>query len=58
MADELITNFETDIKELILAPYDDGRFNVFVNGQLVFSKKQAGRFPNKDEISEQIRALG
>jgi selenoprotein W-related protein len=33
-----------------------GVFDVFVDGELVFSKKQVGRFPEPGEISERLRA--
>jgi hypothetical protein len=35
-----------------------GALDVFVDGQRVYSKKQAGRSPTVDEIIELIRARG
>lgn len=37
---------------------DGGIFDVVADGQQVFSKHQAGRFPENDEVIEAIRALG
>ncbi len=33
---------------------DDGVFDVVVDGRLVFSKHEAGRFPDPDEILAQL----
>jgi len=35
---------------------DRGAFDVFVNGKLLFSKHEAGRFPETAEIVQAIRA--
>jgi len=35
----------------------DGVFEVEVDGKLIFSKRQAGRFPNPGEVAKAIRAL-
>lgn len=35
----------------------DGVFEVEVEGKLVFSKRQAGRFPNPGEVAETIKNL-
>lgn len=34
-----------------------GVFDVRVDGQLVFSKHEVGRFPEDDEVEESIRTL-
>ena len=34
-----------------------GVFDVVVNGQLIYSKKMTGRFPDDDEIVAAIRKL-
>ncbi len=39
-----------------LLPADGGRFEVSVDGTLVFSKLETGRFPENKEILDQIRA--
>jgi len=33
-----------------------GQFEVVLDGQLIFSKKQAGRFPDTSEILDKIPA--
>lgn len=35
-----------------------GQFDVLADDQLVFSKQQAGRFPEHDEILAAVDALG
>jgi len=35
----------------------DGVFEVEVDGTLVFSKRQAGRFPDPGEVARAIKAL-
>jgi selenoprotein W-related protein len=37
-----------------LKPADSGIFDVVLDGQLIFSRKQEGRFPTVDEIKKQI----
>jgi selenoprotein W-related protein len=34
---------------------DDGVFDVVVDGQMVFSKHQTGRFPEEEEVLEALR---
>src|SRR3989454_853096 len=37
-----------------LKPADSGVFDIVLDGQLIFSRKQEGRFPTVDEIKKQI----
>ena len=37
-----------------LKPADSGIFDIVLDGQLIFSRKQEGRFPTVDEIKKQI----
>lgn len=43
-------------KQLIVAikPSDGGIFDIALDGKLIFSRKQEGRFPTVDEIKRQI----
>jgi selT/selW/selH-like putative selenoprotein len=45
-----LTEYKQRISALTLAPYDDGRFEVFINGQKIYSKHTTGRFPEYKEI--------
>jgi selenoprotein W-related protein len=39
-----------------LHPSDGGIFDVVLDGKMIFSRKQEGRFPTVDEIKKQIDA--
>jgi selT/selW/selH-like putative selenoprotein len=45
-----LTEYKQRVGSLTLAPYDDGRFEVFVNGQKIYSKHATGRFPEYQEV--------
>lgn len=51
----LLDRFEDYIDEIALKPSDGGRFEVTVDGDLVFSKHATGRFPEEDEL---VRLVG
>jgi selenoprotein W-related protein len=48
--DELIKQFEQKIEAITLVPSDGGRFEVSVNGKLLYSKLQTGRHAEPGEI--------
>lgn len=39
---------------IALKPADKGVFDVVLDGKLIFSKNQAGRFPTLEEIKQQL----
>jgi len=49
------TNFRFDITEILLLPKSRGIFEVYVDDQLIFSKQELDRFPEKKEIPDLIR---
>ena len=51
---QLLKNFEHVIESLTLVPSDDGRFEVSVNGQLIFSKLALKRHAEVGEIVDLI----
>uniref|UniRef100_A0A831T839 SelT/SelW/SelH family protein n=1 Tax=Thermorudis peleae TaxID=1382356 RepID=A0A831T839_9BACT len=51
----LLGRFEEYIEEIALKPSDGGRFEVTVDGELVYSKHMTGRFPEEDEL---VRLVG
>ena len=55
MAQELLTTFEQELGEVALIPASDGTLDVKVDGELVFSRKAAGRFPELKEIKQLVR---
>ncbi len=57
LAGELLKNFEFDIQELKLIPSDGGRFEVSVNGQLIYSKLQTKRHAEPGEVLALVRKI-
>ena len=57
LADELMQKFETKIESLTLVPSTGGRYEVSVNGQLLFSKLKTGRFPEPGEVIGLVQNL-
>lgn len=55
MAQELLTTFEQELTELTLRPGSGGVFEVRANGKLVWSRKEAGRFPEITELKQCVR---
>lgn len=54
---ELLRLFEPHIQSITLVPSDGGRFEVSVDGKLIFSKLQAGRHAEPGEIASLIQQL-
>jgi selenoprotein W-related protein len=52
LAEELFTEFSVEAK---LVTGEIGSFDVYVNDELIFSKKEAGRFPDSGEIVQKIK---
>ncbi len=55
LAQELLTTFEQDLYSVALKPATGGMFDISLDGQLLFSRKLAGRFPEAKEIKQLIR---
>lgn len=55
MAQELLTTFEAELGEVALAPGTGGVFEVRVDGDLIWSRKAEGRFPESKELKQRIR---
>jgi selenoprotein W-related protein len=57
LLDELLKHYEHLIEEVKLIPSDEGRFEVTVNGQLLFSKLAAHRHAEPGEILGLVRKM-
>jgi selenoprotein W-related protein len=57
MAEELLHAYSDWIQSLSLVPSGRGRFEVTVNGQLIFSKASEGRFPELSELTQKLHTL-
>lgn len=55
MAQELLTTFEQELGEVALVPGTGGIFEVKLNGAVIFSRKQEGRFPESKELKQLVR---
>ena len=55
MAQELLMTFDTDLGEVALVPDSGGIFEVRVDGDLVWSKRERGRFPESKELKQLVR---
>ena len=51
----LLQQFEARIQAITLVPSDSGKFEVCVNGRLIFSKLATGRHTDPDEIIAMIQ---
>ncbi len=55
IAQELLMTFGEHIGELALVPGQGGVFEIFAEGDLIFSRKIEGRFPESKELKQLIR---
>ncbi len=54
---ELLKDYEHVIESVALIPSDEGRFEVSVNGELIFSKLQAKRHAETGEVVNLIHKI-
>ncbi|KAF9279626.1 hypothetical protein BGZ88_012656 [Linnemannia elongata] len=57
MAQELLLTFGNTIGELALIPGKSATFIVRVNGDVVFDRKDHGRFPEMKEVKQLVRTV-
>jgi selenoprotein W-related protein len=53
---EMLEAVEPEIRSITLVPSDGGRFEVTVNGALLYSKLQTGRHAEPGEVMNLLRA--
>jgi selenoprotein W-related protein len=57
MVNELLANYGMPLNRKLtvsLKPADKGVFDVILDGKLIFSKHQQGRFPTMDDLKNQL----
>ena len=57
LAEDLLKEFEHTIDRLVLIPGEGGRFEVTVNGELLFSKLQTKRHAEPGEVLGLVRRM-
>jgi selenoprotein W-related protein len=57
LIDELLKHYEHLVEEIKLIPSDGGRFEVSVNGQLLYSKVELHRHAEPGEVLGLVRKL-
>ena len=57
LTEELLKNYEHLIEEIKLVPSDGGRFEVTVNGQLLYSKLETHRHAEPGEVLGMVRKM-
>jgi len=57
LAEELLKNYEHIIEDMTLVPSDGGRFEVTVNGELLYSKLGTHRHAEPGEVLGLVRKM-
>ncbi len=55
MAQELLTTFSAQLGEVALVPGSGGIFEVRVDGETLWSRREQGRFPEIKELKQRVR---
>lgn len=55
MAQELLMSFASELGEVALIPGGSGIFEIRLSGEVLFSRKREGRFPESKEVKQQVR---
>ncbi len=55
VAQELLTTFADELGEVALVPGEGGVFEVRLDGEPLFSRAEARRFPEPKELKQRIR---
>ena len=55
MAQELLTTFAEELEEVALRPGTGGVFDVYIDGERIWCRKEQGRFPDIKELKQLVR---
>jgi selenoprotein W-related protein len=55
MAQELLSTFEGDLAAVTLRPGTGGVFDIVLDGEMLWSRKAEGRFPDIVELKQRLR---
>jgi len=54
-AQELLTTFTTELGEVALVPGTGGVFTIHLDGELLWSRKEMGGFPDLADLKRRVR---
>ena len=58
MAQELLTTFEQELHSVALVPSEvSGRYQISIDGNLIFDRKREGHFPEIKELKQLVRDI-
>jgi selenoprotein W-related protein len=58
MAQELLTTFTGDLNGVMMQPSETGgKYNIYVDDKILFSRKEHERFPDIKELRQMIRDI-
>ena len=55
MAQELLVTFERELAEVALRPGGQGIFEIALDDEIIWSRAEAGRFPELKELKQLVR---
>lgn len=55
MAQELLSTFDGDLTAVTLRPGTGGVFDILLDGEMLWSRKAEGRFPDIVELKQRLR---
>jgi selenoprotein W-related protein len=56
MAQEILTTFSEDVAAVSLKPAEvSGTFTVYINEEILFDRRERGRFPEIKELKQLVR---
>jgi len=56
LAQELLTTFQDDLRSVTLIPSETGgKFEIKLNDQVIWDRKNEGRFPEAKEVKQLVR---
>jgi len=54
MTEKILWACKRKLADLVLVPSDGGRFEISIDGDLIYSKLQTGQFPDEEKIVAEI----
>jgi len=55
LSQELLSTFSDELEEVALRPGSQGVFRVWLDGELIWDRKEQQRFPDAKELKQRIR---